>query len=243
MGVVHSGIVGQYVLPSIRGATKSLDIISPYLTSEYAQLLVTKAGQGVVVRLITSDAPDNRRHQQALRMLGQKSVYNLSPRAWRYLILALFVGIVGAFAISYVGLALVVIAVAAIVVTLAKNLTHRQANSIPLSVKVLSIRQLVHIKLYVVDQHIAFVGSANLTYSGMNRNIELIEEKTIPSEVRAEMGVFASLWGPQPKPSIPSTPAGRYSVTPPSQVPNTGGVLTRQEADTLDKLYGKKKPP
>jgi hypothetical protein len=174
-------------------------------------------------------------------MLGQKSGYNLSPRARRYLILALLIGIVGAFTSNYVGLALIVIALVAIVATLAKNLTRRQTDSIPLFVKVLSIRQLVHVKLYIVDQQMAFVGSANLTYSGMNRNIELIEAKTTPSEVQAELGVFVSIWGPQPVPLIQSTRA--FSVPPPSQPSTTNDVLTQEEAATLDKLYGKKKPP
>lgn len=230
------------MLPSIRSATKSLDIVSPYLSPEYARLLLAKARQGIVVCLVTSDSSGHG-HRQALSMLGQKSVYSLSRRAWRYLILALFIGIVGAFILSYAGLALVVIAVVAIAATLVKNLTRKQASSIPLFVKVLSIRQLVHVKLYIVDQRIAFVGSANLTYSGMNRNIELIEEKTVLSEVQTEMGVFASLWGPQPKQLIRSASPGRYSAPPPGQILNTDGVLTREEANTLDKLYGKKKSP
>jgi phosphatidylserine/phosphatidylglycerophosphate/cardiolipin synthase-like enzyme len=229
------------VLPSIRTATKSLDIVSPYLSPVYARLLLDKARQGIIVRLVTSDS-NGQGHREALRMLGQKSVYSLSPRAWRYVILALLFGLVGAFTASYVGLALFVIAVVAIVAILAKNVTRRQTNSIPLFVKVLSIHQLVHVKLYVVDQQIALVGSANLTYSGMNRNIELIEEKSMPSEVQAEIGVFTQLWGSHHVPFIP--PLRSPSVPQPVQSGlNTDDALTREDAETLDRLYGKKKPP
>ena len=89
------GIVGQHVLPSIRAASRSLDIVSPYLSPEYAQLLLSKAKQGVMVHLITSDSI-GQRHQQALGMLGQStSGYILDSRFWRYVVLAIVFGMSG----------------------------------------------------------------------------------------------------------------------------------------------------
>jgi len=188
MGVVYSGIVGQHVLPSIRAATRSLDIVSPYLSPEYAQLLSSKAEQGVIVRLITSDW-NGHRHQQALRMLKQPtSRYVLDSRFWRYLILAIMLGISGAALRGYGGLVLLSFCLVALVAGLAKNLIRQQVSTTPLFVKVVPATQLVHVKLYVVDQQLAFTGSANLTYSRMNRNIERIEMKTMPSEVQTEIG-------------------------------------------------------
>jgi phosphatidylserine/phosphatidylglycerophosphate/cardiolipin synthase-like enzyme len=50
-------------------------------------------------------------------------------------------------------------------------------------------------KLYIVDEEVALAGSANLTYSGMNRNIERLEVKTSTSEIGQEIEAFLDLWG------------------------------------------------
>ena len=238
LGLVHSGIVGQYVLPSIQGATKSIDIVSPYLSPEYAQLLISRAEQGIIVRLITSDA-NNHRHQQALRTL-RTDAYILGRRFWRYLIVAVVLGLFGVMFGSYQGLMLISLAGIMIVIAITKNLPRQKRRNIPLYVKVISASQLVHLKLYIVDQQVALVGSANLTYYGMNRNIERIEIKTTPSEVQPEIGVFANLWGAQQTSVVPSTV--NPSIPRPVQHQDTDTVLTREEAEILEKLYGKKKP-
>jgi hypothetical protein len=116
------------------------------------------------------------------------SRYVLDSRFWRYLILAIMLGISGAALRGYGGLVLLSFCLVALVAGLAKNLIRQQVSTTPLFVKVVPATQLVHVKLYVVDQQLAFTGSANLTYSRMNRNIERIEMKTMPSEVQTEIG-------------------------------------------------------
>ena len=71
-------------------------------------------------------------------------------------------------------------------------------RSVALSVRVVE-GKLVHAKLYIVDEQVALVGSANLTYSGMNRNIERLEVKTSTSEIEQEMDAFLDLWGQRTK--------------------------------------------
>jgi len=167
------------------------------------------------------------------------SRYVLDSRFWRYLILAIMLGISGAALRGYEGLALFSFCLLSLVAGLAKNLIRRQASTTPLLVKVVPATQLVHVKPYVVDQRVAFTGSANLTYSGMNRNIERIEMKTTSSEVRTEIGVFASLWGPQPAPAIYPTRTPPATALPqPRETSTLGGVMTREEAETLERLYG-----
>jgi phosphatidylserine/phosphatidylglycerophosphate/cardiolipin synthase-like enzyme len=234
---VHSGIVGRYVLPSIRAATKSLDVVSPYISPEYARLLTSLAEHGVIVRVITSDA-NGQRHRQALNILGQQAgAYVLGIQFWPYFVLALILGVFGILLGSYPGILLIVVAGVIVVAGLVTNLTKKTGN-IPLYVKVIPTAQLVHVKLYIVDQQVALVGSANLTYYGMNRNVERIEVKTSPSEVQPETVVFASLWGSHQTPTM-------HALSPPQaqRIPNNGTVLTREEAETLERLYGKKKPP
>jgi len=199
LGRVYTGIVAPYVLPALQAATRSLDIVSPYLSPEYAQLLRSKASAGVRVRLITSDST-NRYHREALYSLRQSNQeYALNLGFWWYLVLALTIGSAGLMLgqsawLKYVAsiTCLVIIAIG-----LRKHLTRRQTGSIPLYLKMMP-GQFVHVKLYVIDAVKAIVGSANLTYSGMNKNIERIEEKTESAEIQQEMRVFESLWGEGP---------------------------------------------
>lgn len=93
----------------------------------------------------------------------------------------------------------------AIIMAVALGIRTRPRSQYGLRLKVLPARQLIHVKLYIVDKRVAFAGSANLTYSGMNRNIERIELKTIPLEVEQEIHAFSSLWGDEPEP-IPGEP-------------------------------------
>ena len=238
MGTVYSGIVGQHVLPSIRAATQSLDIVSPYLSPEYAQLILSKARQGVTVRLVTSDS-NGHRHQQALRMIGGATDgYIIGSRFWRYVALAIVFGMSGVMLHNYAGLVLLAFSLTAVLAGVAKTLRKRPASTLQLFVKIVPATQLVHVKLYIVDQQVVFAGSANLTYSGMNRNIERIEMKTVPSEVQTEIGVFSSIWGPQPAPVIP--PARIPPIGQPRQPRDTPAVdnaVTREEAKTLERLY------
>jgi hypothetical protein len=239
MGTVYSGIVGPHVLPSLHAASRSLDIVSPYLSPEYAQLLLSKAKSGVVVRLVTSDS-NGRRHQQALRMLGQPTgAYSLDRRFWRFFGLALLSGICGVVLGNGVGILLLTFSLIVAVAALAKNLAKKRSSIAQLFVKVVPSTRLVHVKLYVIDGQIAFTGSANLTYYGMNKNIEQVERKTLPSEVQIEIGVFSNIWGPQPTPVTPRTGASAVaSMVQPKDTPTTEGVMTREEAKTLEELYG-----
>jgi hypothetical protein len=243
MGTIYSGIVGMHVLPSLRAATRSLDIVSPYLSPEYAQLLLSKAKSGVVVRLVTSDS-SGRRHQQALGILGQSTGgYSLDKRFWRLFSLAVLSGIFGIVLRNQVGILLLASSLILVVAAFAKNIRRKQGSIAQLFVKIVPSTQLVHVKLYIIDRQIAFTGSANLTYYGMNRNIEQIEMKTIPSEVQAEIGVFSNIWGPQPAPLIPPTRAS--AVAPPIQPkgkPLAEQVMTHEEAKTLERLYSDFKP-
>jgi hypothetical protein len=125
---------------------------------------------------------------------------------------------------------------------LVRNLVRTKVSIDRLSVKVLSGTQLVHVKLYIVDDRVAFSGSANLTYSGMNRNIERMEMKTAAGEIQPEITAFSSLWGPQvaipstvPSPAAPPPP--QVQSRPSAASPIARETMTREEAATLERLY------
>ncbi|MGP8127817.1 MAG: hypothetical protein ACLP9D_08415, partial [Candidatus Bathyarchaeia archaeon] len=110
MGVVYTGIVGRYVIPSLQTADHSIDVISPYLSPRYSQLLLSKARSGVPVRVLTSDA-NNRRHQQSLRMLRVKSDLYATKRFRYYLGASISFGVVASLILGAFGLILAAIAI------------------------------------------------------------------------------------------------------------------------------------
>ncbi len=198
LGVVYTGIVGSYVVPALQTAKRSLDIVSPYLSPKYSQLLLSKAKSGVVVRVLTSNS-SGLRHQQALAMLGPSSELYFSNPKFRYCLVAI-IGI-GVVVSSLFGAIPLVLSAMAALIVIVFGVRKRPRSQYGLRVKVAPANQLVHVKLYIVDKQVAFSGSANLTYSGMSRNIERLEVKTFPEEVKQEVNTFAALWGPERPPT------------------------------------------
>jgi phosphatidylserine/phosphatidylglycerophosphate/cardiolipin synthase-like enzyme len=178
--------VGEILLPLLTEGRESLDVASPYLSAEYAKLLIRKAESGVMVRLLTSSHV-GRYHQQALRVLAPTTTT-------RFYWPALVVGILGLVILSVLGYSVVGVLVL-VGSMLAGILARRQpARSIhTLQVKI-QPREFVHVKLYIVDRRTAITGSANLTFSGMNSNVERVEVKESAEEVAQEIVAFEELW-------------------------------------------------
>ncbi len=66
---VYSGRdCGKFIEPLIRNARRRLWIVSPYISREYAELLVEKAHQGVDVRVVTCDVDESRDAIRVLRL-------------------------------------------------------------------------------------------------------------------------------------------------------------------------------
>ncbi len=61
---------GKIIEPLIRGAKRRLWIVSPYISREYAEILVEKARQGVDVRVVTCDIDENADAIEVLRRGG-----------------------------------------------------------------------------------------------------------------------------------------------------------------------------
>ncbi|MEB3851844.1 MAG: phospholipase D-like domain-containing protein [Desulfurococcales archaeon] len=75
--------LGRLVEPILAGAKRRVWVATPFISREYAELLASKARAGASVRLVTSDAPENRESLRALRRAA------LGGRARRLAALAL----------------------------------------------------------------------------------------------------------------------------------------------------------
>ena len=139
-----------------------------------------------MVRLITS-SHTGRYHQQALGALGPRSTL-------RFYWPPFVAGIVGLVILSVVGYFLVgvlVLAGCGLVAILARRQPARSIHTLQVKIQP---REFVHVKLYIIDGRTAVAGSANLTFSGMNSNVERVEVKESPLEVAQEIVAFEELW-------------------------------------------------
>ncbi len=59
---------GKVIEPLLRKARKRIWIVTPYLSEDYASILVSKAREGVDIRVLVVDLSENRK---AIRLLGQ----------------------------------------------------------------------------------------------------------------------------------------------------------------------------
>lgn len=130
--------VGRILEPLLRGAKKSLDISSPFISPKYARMLVEKSKEGVKVRVLTSAPKEGelKHHLEALEILKQNISDSLEVR----------------------------------------------------------IAESLHAKMYIIDKKTVVTGSANLTESGLFRNLEHIEVKMEPKTVDEDMKMFEELW-------------------------------------------------
>lgn len=170
----------KHVDPLLNDRGTRLMLISPYVSPYYARMLL-RVARRKRIRLITSDSKINI---NALKVMhaGSRPAY---AKAMLYLLVL-------AVALYYFGLAAFAIAASAAFAALLILLLDASRNKSPIDVKVMG-KVFVHEKAYISDSR-AVVGSANLTYAGMHKNIEHIEVIEDPAEISRLASHFEQLW-------------------------------------------------
>lgn len=173
----------RYVEPILKDPSGELLVISPYMSIGYAKMLV-KLGKRKRVRVVTS--------------LYSEPVKSYINRHSRYLLygylkpIAIFAA--GALVAAYFSIYLVALgaAVLAGLTCLVAFVAYRLSKNSDVEVRV-SYDKFVHEKAYI-SEGAAAVGSANLTYSGMRRNVERVEVITDRGRIAALRGHFFDVW-------------------------------------------------
>lgn len=160
--------------------SRRIMVISPYISNGYARMLAGRAASGAHVRVITSESSVGRGSA-----LKEGAGF---PHAKALLFLALM------DAISvYLGFAYTTIIISALMAILGA-LAFKRRRDIGLNMEVKVPRgRFVHEKIYLSDD-MAITGSANLTYSGMHRNVEHIYVIRDQARVKELRSHFEHLW-------------------------------------------------
>lgn len=173
----------RYVEPILKDSAEELLVISPYIGMGYARMLV-KLGKRKSVKVVTSAYSEQVRNFIINR--SRLVLYGYAKAAALFLIAAL-VSIYFSFyqvAAGAMALALLVILIALVVYKHSKN-SHIEVRT--------SYDKFVHEKAYI-SETVAAVGSANLTYSGMRKNVERVEVITDHERIGVLRSHFFDLW-------------------------------------------------
>ncbi len=151
-------------------------IVSPYIDMYYARKLAARARKGRTY-VITSSSDGG-----ILDVLGKGG-----SRLWIAAYTLLSALLLYALALAGIGGAYLLVAAVPAVIGTAKH--HRIRSNVYVRVP----RRFVHAKMYISGQS-AMTGSANLTYSGMHRNVEHMGIIRSAEEIRKLRDQFWELW-------------------------------------------------
>ncbi len=184
MDASHSGCdCHRYIEPLIRERAAELLVVSPYIDAHYARVLVD-VGRRKRVRVITSADSEG-----ALR----RAIAGSGVGMLRHAKALLVIGAMAALT-AFLGLYFLFIVLAALLAGIigAGYIRHRRILGSNIRVRV-ARGMFVHEKLYISDGT-AITGSANLTYSGLHRNMEHVEVTRKRERIGALRAHFRLLW-------------------------------------------------
>lgn len=171
----------RFVDRMIDGGTSTLRIVSPFISVSYADRLL-RAARGRRVYVITSGSHGN---DEAVGVLVKGRRTGIFRPAAYLTVLSAALYLFKLYLFATVSLLMLVLFGYAAVARRRRRLPN-------LHVKVVTNR-FIHEKLYLTDEE-AVVGSANLTYSGMHKNIEHIDVTRDQAKVTKLTDHFNELW-------------------------------------------------
>jgi phosphatidylserine/phosphatidylglycerophosphate/cardiolipin synthase-like enzyme len=184
MGEGYSGDQSHRFVDDLIAEKGDLFIITPYIDAFYAERLLRSRSRKV--RVITSGAPNN---SEALAVLSR------GRKPWIRFVGIYFLILAGLLCLAHFYTAAILCGVVCVLSVLWIVLRRMILRKGQLKIEVKVVKNLfVHEKIYIGTDN-AIVGSANLTYNGMHKNIEHIEIISDPSRVAELKSHFNRLWG------------------------------------------------
>lgn len=198
---------GKEILSRIKSAKSSVKIVSPYLSADYIQELINLHKEGKEITLITCDDLVTERSPysdfNASDLINKKRIPDLKADKLRKVLFRISILLFIASPVSLV-LSLTFIFVGLFLFGLIALLTYffikpySYQYSTIFRIKVFDSKsgekpwsaELIHSKIFVIDNEIAFLGSANFTYSGFKKHYETIirvEDKKAVQSISQEV--------------------------------------------------------
>ena len=205
---------GEELIRAIKDAKSSVKIVSPYLSSSYVKELVELSKKGKKVTLITCDklVDKGNRYSDLDASELVKETKTISPEKEKIRKTGMFFGLIALlislalFSVSLfvqtgVFISIPIFLISSLVLGYYFLMSSSKIEYAPIfRIKVFDSTsgnrqgsaELIHAKIYVIDEKVAYLGSANFSYSGFKKHYESLIEiqdskavKEISNEVEA----------------------------------------------------------
>jgi phosphatidylserine/phosphatidylglycerophosphate/cardiolipin synthase-like enzyme len=185
---------GKEIHESIRNAQNSVKIVSPYLSGDYLKDLIHLHKKGANVTLITCDKIEesrysdfrvsdliktNKFHDEKAERL-KKILLRFSIWIFIFSVLPVVFGFVFPFLFVLGGIMFFLGIIPLIYSIIVSEYNYKYEPIFRIKVfdsysgKNPRSTELIHSKIFVIDEETAFIGSANLTYSGFKTHYETV---------------------------------------------------------------------
>ncbi len=199
--------VGMIIEGLLAKAKKRVWVVSPWISEKYARALNKLASRKVDVKVVTSDDYNNWSHRRALDILFHEQefvkteVEETNNGILAILGLLFFLAGLGSV-FTNVGVAAILLGIGTLLAIIYFGTSSTREREI-LSVKPYPLVELyifnwgggdeqLHSKIYIIDD-VAIIGSANLTESGLFRNIEFVAVIRNPELIKEIEDLFEEI--------------------------------------------------
>jgi phosphatidylserine/phosphatidylglycerophosphate/cardiolipin synthase-like enzyme len=203
---------GKEIHEKIKNAKKSVKVVSPYLSPDYIKDLIHLHKKGVNITLITCDKIEENSFSdfKVSDLIKKEKIYDKKSVKlkkllfdlfiWIFLASALFAiqGIIFTFSSMFI-LAGGFLVISILAFIFSKIISDYSLKYSPLfRIKVFDSgsgknpwsTELIHSKIFVIDEEIAFLGSINFTYSGFKTHYETtikVEDRNAVNSISEEV--------------------------------------------------------
>lgn len=197
--------VGTDIYSDISRATQNVLIVSPYVSEEYVDLLLKKQAQGVNVTLVTSTDFERDTGSKTIyqKLITQAKITHESKKRYRLaglilIYLTLFTSVVSASTGVYLEnqqffWSLLALPIGFLILKILNKLkvySYSYTSNMPFYVMASPNvdpqtrgQVFVNSKIYIIDGHIAYIGSANFTTAGFRAQhetmLKILDNSTI----------------------------------------------------------------
>jgi len=201
---------GKEIHEKIKNAKNSVKVVSPYLSTDYIKDLINLHKKGVQITLITCDNIENSSYSdfKTEDLIKKEKVYNEKAGKLKktlfWVFIWLFISSVLFAILSFLLFPLFFVALilifAGIILLISSNLISDSSFKYEtiFRIKVFDSHsgknprstELIHSKIFIIDEEIAFLGSVNFTYSGFKTHYETtikVEDKNAVGDISEEV--------------------------------------------------------
>ena len=201
---------GKEIHSRIKNAKKSVKIVSPYLSPDYINDIITLHKKGVKVTLITCDKIGSNSYSnfKSSDLVKEERIKDKGTEKLKKLLFKSFIGLFIIF--IFIGLsafifpALFIFSGLILLLSILSLISSKFVSDYKIIYKpIFRIKvfdstsgknprstELVHSKIFVIDEEVAFLGSINFTYSGFKTHYETtikVEDKNAVNNISKEV--------------------------------------------------------